>query len=365
MAPSEIYPAWDQRRPRDYRPYPEEANHTWVTISEVARPGIVQHGFNQYPGDKMDHEFGSPRFDAPVRMFDGPIGPSPEEDKNAPFYVPPRSRTPPQAPYQYDFQEFPRSSLPQYLPPYGDDRDDHRDRWRSEAPINESHHSYTDREYPKGERNPYSAQRHSPGDLKASNFPYPKQARHRDHSKERHAPPSASKSRRHNSNVPSARHRRRTSSITRRQSSRETSVSNTSQHHRQLSHDEPAHPRPLSRPDLSPPSSYSNERALSSPQSLPISPISTPSVAGRSWNGTPPHIKMVEDTTIPQAITILNQMLQRQSLEQILHHWKCTGQGPNPYEYPQWEGWSRDPPRRTFSPRSIRGDAPWTAPGNP
>lgn len=355
MTPSGSYSTTDYRRPG--QPSPEEGSPSWITISEPGRPLSVRRGLEQYPDNRMNSKYavGASRYDGSFRMFDGPIGPSPEEDQNAPFYVPPRNRTPPSGYYQHEFRGFPEASHSHHPDDQGDRR-----FWSSDTAMNEDRRLYTDRESWEDERSSHSVQRNMPSGRRPSTFPYPKQSRQRDQSRERFTPPNVPKSRRNNT-AHSSRHRRRAASITRKQSSREASVSNTSQLRRQFSHDEVAPPRPLSRPDLSPTFNHSYERAFSSPDSVPHSPISNPSVAGRSWNGTPPH--RMEDTSISQAISILNQMLQSHSRSQILRHWKTTGQGPNPYDYPQWEGWFRDSDSpRPLSPRTMRGDGPWVAP---
>lgn len=289
-----------------------------------------------------EQNLGSSRY-AHVRMFDAPVGPCTEagEDPSAPFYVP-RRHTPPSDQYQYD-SRMEELRGPIHVPPFGDDRDDRR-HWRSEVPQDIRGPGF-DREYREDDSNLYSA-RHVPRDRKRSDYPYSKQQpRHRDHSRERYSP-NVSKPRKHNSNAQPS-HRRRASSKV-RHNCLESSVSNISQHHRQPSHDDITPQYPHSRADMSPQSSYP-ETFPSSPH-LPISPISNPSVAGRSWNGTPPHA-MKEDTNTPQALLILNHMLQRQSVEQIIRCWKATGQGPNPYEYPLWEGWYCDAGPRPLNPR--------------
>jgi hypothetical protein len=348
MAPSQTYPTWDHRQPDAFI-------QPWVTIAEAGRPVIAPREYEAYQEGRMipESEYRPSRMDGPVRMFEGPIGPSPEEDKDAPFFV----GTSPTC-YQHDFRDRPGTSLPRHHPQYRDDS------WRFDVPLNGSHQSYSDREYPQDEHNLYSAQRHVPRDHKSSNFPYSKQIRNREHSRERPGLPSLPKSRRHNAHVSMGRHRHRASSIARRQSSRETSVSSTSQSHRQLSHDDTVQPRSPFRPELSPQSTYCHERSFSSPESLPRSPISTPSVAGRNWNGTPPDARP-EEPYASRAIAVLNQMLQTKSLDQILYHWKSTGQGPNPYEYPQWKGWFKDlPTPRPLSPHSMRSDAACVVPRN-
>jgi hypothetical protein len=346
MAPSDRFPSRDQRRGPFPQPYPEQPSPSWITISEAERPVPIHH---PYMADRMSSEYdlGSSRFHAPVRMFNAPVGPSLEagEHENAPFYVP-RSRTPPLDQYQYDSRIAPEGFRPRYLPPSRDDQGDRRDCWRFEGPSYDTQYPRVDLEYQDDGYNQNRVQRHLPRDRKPSAYPYSKQSRHRDASTEGQ-PPNVSRPRKYTpNNQPS--HRRRAPSKG-RHPSRESSVSNTSQHRRQPSHDEVMSPYPQSRRDGSPQSTHSYEMIHPSPQPLPLSPISNPSVAGRSWNAIPPPTN-VESTNIPQAIVILSNMLQRQSVDQIIRNWKATGQGPNPYDYPQWEGWYYDPMSKPQGP---------------
>lgn len=347
MAPYERYPSRDQRERGPFQAYQEEQRPSWITISETERPLPPVHGFEPYPRNGM-----SPEYDhVPVRMFDAPVGPSPEagEPEDAPFYVP---RNPPRP--HLDTRDGYEVCRPGYLSQHHDDREDRCDYWPSEAPLHDSRYSYTDRNNREADNVSYNAaQRHAPRDRKPSAFPYSKNARYRDQSRDRQSPPSVSKSRKFNSTTQPSRQRPK-ESPKKRQPSRESSVSNTSQHRRQYSHDDTTSPFPH---PISPQFTHSNEMTFSSSQISPISPVSTPSLTSRSRNGTPPNTNM-EGIYIPQAIVILNHMLQRQSLDQILRNWKATGQGPNPFDYPDWEGWCQAPLPRPLSPRGIHGDMP-------
>jgi hypothetical protein len=334
MVPSETNPTWDHEQyGPSHRLYPEMSSPAWVTISEGGRPGARPHEHEPHVryAMKSEYELGSSHS---VRMFVGPVGPSPEEDRNAPFYVP-SDRIPPLVRYEHGFHGVPDNSLSRCLPPYYKDQDDRRNGWGSEALMNGPQHSYTNREPLEEERSSYSVQRQSPRDRKIPTFPYPRKAQHRDHSKDRHTPANTSRSRRQN---PGSRHHRRAGSATRHRNSREPSLPKTSQPRRE----DVGSPRPLSRTDLS--SDSSHKRGFSSPpRSLPLSPISTSSVAAGSWDGTPPR----EDTNMGHVASPLNQMLPRQISDETSYRWRSTGQGPNPYSYPQWEDWHKEvlPPR--------------------
>lgn len=345
MSPPETYPVWNQRPMAEYRAYPEQQNSPWVTLSEASRP-VVAPQYVPYPNDTMAYEYGSTSYidSTPGRMFKAPIGPSPEEDPNAPFYVP--RRAPPMYP---DYKLYSQAPPAQHLPP---NRDEEEVQWRSGAQANDYQNEMdVDQGYS------HRSSRSMGHDRKASNFPYPKQTVPRDRSKERHAPPNIARPRRHNGNAPANRPRRGTSSMNNhRQGSREASVPipNTSQHIRQYSHDEPTPVRPLSRPDLTPNSPVSRDQSLPSPKSRTISPsVPTIPTAPRMWNSSPQH--KMKDTHASHAMSILDHMLERQSLEQILHLWDCTGLGPNPYEFPQWRGWTEKTRQETASPKQIHG----------
>lgn len=285
----------------------------------------------QFANDTMAYEYGSASYiDEPGRMFKTPIGPSPEEDRNAPFYVPRGSVRPYPDTRDYDEGQH-----------YPQDQSYDKDLWRPSAQRDE-YQSEMDHDQSYSHR-PSRSMNH---DRKPSNFPYPKQQR--DRSKERYAAPNISKARRYNGSGPTNRGRRGTSSINRRQGSRETSVPHasqpiTSQQTRQPSHAEsaPAPPRPLSRPNSMPHSPVSREQGL--PPSAP-QPVSSPSIptGPRMWNSSPPHTMQDAPKITTHAMSILDHMLEKQSAEDILHMWECTGLGPNPYDYPQWKGWNSE-----------------------
>lgn len=324
----------------DQRAYPEQQNPPFITLVEASRP-VMAPQYAPYPNNGMAYEFGcASHVDTPMRMFNGPIGPSPEEDPNAPFYVPRR----PSPTYQ-DFRN--QSEIPRYIPP---SRNNEEDLWRSGAQANE-YRIEVDRD----ERHPPRPPRAH--DRKPSNFPYPKQPTQRDRSIERYQPPNVSRPRRHNGSLATSRPRRGTSIVNHRQGSREPSIPSTSQHTRQYAHDEPPPVRPLSRPEHTPHSPTPRERGYTSPKPLAV-PTPVISSAPKMW--VAPQYKKDEANTY-QAISILDHMLEKQSLQQILDLWEHTRSGPNPRDYLQWKGWNSRKRQRTQSPETMQSGFPGNA----